>query len=110
MQKLQPQLKAINDKYKNIKINDPRKAEQNQEVMALYKSQGVNPVGGCLPLVLQLPFFYAFYKVLSISIQLRVRLFPRPRKNTHPPCDSSAGSDSRSPKDSGQCRRGASNP
>lgn len=71
MQKLQPQLKAINEKYKNIKINDPRKAEQNQEVMALYKSQGVNPVGGCLPLVLQLPFFYAFYKVLSISIELR---------------------------------------
>jgi YidC/Oxa1 family membrane protein insertase len=71
MQKLQPQLKAINEKYKNIKINDPRKAEQNQEVMALYKSQGVNPVGGCLPLILQLPFFYAFYKVLSISIELR---------------------------------------
>jgi YidC/Oxa1 family membrane protein insertase len=71
MQKLQPQLKAINDKYKNIKINDPKKAEQNQEVMALYKTQGVNPVGGCLPLVLQLPFFYAFYKVLSISIELR---------------------------------------
>jgi len=71
MQKLQPELKAINEKYKNIKINDPRKAEQNQEVMALYKTQGVNPVGGCLPLILQLPFFYAFYKVLSISIELR---------------------------------------
>jgi YidC/Oxa1 family membrane protein insertase len=71
MQKLQPQLKAINEKYKNIKINDPRKAEQNQEVMDLYKKEGVNPVGGCLPLVLQLPFFYAFYKVLSISIDLR---------------------------------------
>ena len=71
MQKLQPQLKAINEKYKNIKINDPKKAEQNQEVMDLYKREGVNPVGGCLPLVLQLPFFYAFYKVLSISIDLR---------------------------------------
>jgi YidC/Oxa1 family membrane protein insertase len=71
MQKLQPQLKAINEKYKNIKINDPKKAEQNQEVMDLYKKEGVNPVGGCLPLVLQLPFFYAFYKVLSISIDLR---------------------------------------
>ena len=71
MQKLQPQLKAINDKYKNVKINDPKKAEQNQEVMDLYKKEGVNPVGGCLPLVLQLPFFYAFYKVLNISIDLR---------------------------------------
>jgi YidC/Oxa1 family membrane protein insertase len=71
MQKLQPQMKAINEKYKNIKINDPKKAEQNQEVMDLYKKEGVNPVGGCLPLMLQLPFFYAFYKVLSISIDLR---------------------------------------
>jgi YidC/Oxa1 family membrane protein insertase len=71
MQKLQPQLKAINEKYKNITMKDPRKAEQNQEVMDLYKKEGVNPVGGCLPLVLQLPFFYAFYKVLSISIELR---------------------------------------
>ena len=71
MQRLQPQIQAINAKYKNIKINDPRKAEQNQEVMALYKSEGVNPVGGCLPMVIQLPFFYAFYRVLAIAIELR---------------------------------------
>jgi YidC/Oxa1 family membrane protein insertase len=71
MQRLQPQIKAINDRFKNIKINDPRKAEQNQEVMALYKKEGVNPVGGCLPLVIQMPFLYAFYRVLSIAIELR---------------------------------------
>jgi YidC/Oxa1 family membrane protein insertase len=71
MQKLQPQIKAINDRYKNIKINDPRKAEQNQEVMALYKKEGVNPVGGCLPMLIQMPFLYAFYRVLSIAIELR---------------------------------------
>lgn len=71
MQKIQPKVKAINEKYKNIKINDPRKAEQNQEVMALYKSEGINPVGGCLPMLIQLPFLYAFYRVLSISIELR---------------------------------------
>lgn len=71
MQRLQPQIKAINERYKNIKINDPRKAEQNQEVMALYKREGVNPVGGCLPMLIQLPFFYAFYRVLSIAIELR---------------------------------------
>ncbi|HEX4748256.1 MAG TPA: membrane protein insertase YidC [Bryobacteraceae bacterium] len=71
MQRLQPQIKAINDKYKNIKINDPRKAEQNQEVMDLYKREGVNPVGGCLPMIIQLPFFYAFYQVLKIAIELR---------------------------------------
>ncbi len=71
MQKLQPQIKEINERYKNVKINDPRKAEQNQEVMALYKKEGVNPVGGCLPMLIQLPFLYAFYRVLSIAIELR---------------------------------------
>jgi YidC/Oxa1 family membrane protein insertase len=71
MQRLQPQIKAINERYKNIKINDPKKAEQNQEVMALYKKEGVNPVGGCLPLLIQMPFLYAFYKVLTIAIELR---------------------------------------
>src|SRR3954471_1783016 len=71
MQKLQPQIQAINAKYKNISLRDPRKAEQNQEVMALYKQQGVNPVGGCIPMVIQLPFFYAFYRVLNIAIELR---------------------------------------
>ena len=55
MQKLQPQIQAINAKYKNISMRDPKKAEQNQEVMALYKKEGVNPVGGCLPMMIQLP-------------------------------------------------------
>ncbi len=71
MQKLQPQIQAINAKYKDVGLRDPRKAEQNQEVMDLYKKEGVNPVGGCLPLIIQLPFFYAFYRVLNIAIELR---------------------------------------
>ena len=71
MQKLQPQIQAINARYKDIGLRDPRKAEQNQEVMALYKKEGVNPVGGCLPMIVQLPFFYAFYRVLSVAIELR---------------------------------------
>ncbi len=71
MQRLQPQIQAINAKYKNISIRDPRKSEQNQEVMDLYKKEGVNPVGGCLPMIIQLPFFYAFYRVLAIAIELR---------------------------------------
>lgn len=71
MQKLQPQIQAINAKYKNVSLRDPKKAEQNQEVMALYKQEGVNPVGGCLPMLIQLPFFYAFYRVLNIAIELR---------------------------------------
>jgi YidC/Oxa1 family membrane protein insertase len=71
MQKLQPQIQAINARYKNISMRDPKKAEQNQEVMALYKKEGVNPVGGCLPMIIQLPFLYAFYTVLQIAIELR---------------------------------------
>jgi YidC/Oxa1 family membrane protein insertase len=71
MQKLQPQIQAINAKYKNISLRDPKKAEQNQEVMELYKREGVNPVGGCIPMLIQLPFFYAFYRVLNIAIELR---------------------------------------
>lgn len=71
MQKLQPQIQAINAKYKGISLRDPRKAKQNEEVMALYKSHGVNPLGGCLPMLVQIPFFYAFYRVLSIAIELR---------------------------------------
>ncbi len=71
MQRLQPQIQAINAKYKNVKLNDPRKAEQNQEMMDLYKREGVNPMGGCVPMLIQLPFLYAFYKVLSISIEMR---------------------------------------
>jgi YidC/Oxa1 family membrane protein insertase len=71
MQKLQPEIKKLNERYKNLKISDPKKAEQNQEVMALYKREGVNPVGGCLPMIVQLPFFYAFYRVLNIAIELR---------------------------------------
>jgi YidC/Oxa1 family membrane protein insertase len=71
MQVLQPQIAAINDKYKNIGIRDPKKADQNQEIMALYKRNGVNPMGGCMPLALQIPFFIAYYKVLSVSIEMR---------------------------------------
>jgi YidC/Oxa1 family membrane protein insertase len=71
MQTLQPRIKAINDKYKSVSLKDPRKAQQNQEVMALYKEAGVNPLGGCLPLIIQLPFLYAFYRVLYIAIEMR---------------------------------------
>src|SRR5579871_4329426 len=71
MQALQPHIQAINAKYKGIGIRDPKKAEQNQEVMELYKKHGVNPLGGCLPMLIQLPILYAFYKVLTVTIELR---------------------------------------
>ena len=65
MKKIQPQLMAIREKYKK----DP--ARVNQEMMKLYKEHKVNPLGGCLPMLLQLPFFVALYNVLSVSIELR---------------------------------------
>ena len=71
MQSIQPQIAAINAKYKGLSLNDPKKADQNTEIMALYKENGVNPAGGCLPMLLQLPFFFAFYAVLGVAIQLR---------------------------------------
>jgi YidC/Oxa1 family membrane protein insertase len=71
MQSLQPQINAINEKYKGFPIRDPRQSEKNAEIMDLYKKNDVNPVGGCLPMVLQLPFLWAFYKVLSVSIDMR---------------------------------------
>jgi YidC/Oxa1 family membrane protein insertase len=71
MQALKPQIDAINAKYKNISLRDPKKADQNQEVMALYKKYGVNPMGGCVPMLIQLPFFIAFYKVFMVSVEMR---------------------------------------
>ena len=71
MQKLQPQMKAIQEKFKKYKPTDHKRQQMNSEVMALYKAHGVNPLGGCLPLVLQMPFFIAFYNLLSVAIELR---------------------------------------
>ena len=71
MTKVQPQLKAIQNRYKDLPRNDPKRQEMNKEVMALYKEHGVNPLGSCLPLLLQMPFLFAFYKMLWVSIELR---------------------------------------
>jgi YidC/Oxa1 family membrane protein insertase len=65
MKKIQPQITALREKFKK----DP--AKMNTEMMKLYKDHKVNPIGGCLPMVLQLPFFVALYNVLSVSIELR---------------------------------------
>jgi YidC/Oxa1 family membrane protein insertase len=71
MQSLQPELNRINDKYKGISMSDPRAANKQQETMELYKKHGVNPMGGCVPMLIQLPFLWAFYKVLSVAIEMR---------------------------------------
>jgi YidC/Oxa1 family membrane protein insertase len=71
MQKVAPVVKSIQEKYKQYKFNDPRKQRMNEEVMKLYKEHGVNPLGGCLPMVLQLPLLYGFYRLLDLVIELR---------------------------------------
>ena len=72
MSALQPQIQAINAKYKGFGLRDPRQAEKNQEIMDLYKKHGVNPISsGCMPLLFQFPFFIAFYTVLTVAIELR---------------------------------------
>jgi YidC/Oxa1 family membrane protein insertase len=71
MQKVAPQIKAIQEKYKKYSMRDPRKQDMNQEVSALYKAEGVNPVGGCLPMLIQMPFLFAYYSMLGAAIELR---------------------------------------
>ncbi len=71
MQKIAPQMRALQEKYKKYKLNDPKRAAMNEEQWALYKKEGVNPVGGCVPMLLQIPFLFAFYTVLTVAIELR---------------------------------------
>jgi len=71
MQVLQPHIAKINDKYKGISMSDPRTQQKQAEIMELYKKHGVNPMGGCVPLLIQMPFLIAFYKVLSVTVEMR---------------------------------------
>jgi YidC/Oxa1 family membrane protein insertase len=71
MQRVAPQIKAIQEKYKKYSLRDPRKAEMNEEISALYKKEGVNPAGGCLPLLIQMPFLFAYYRMLNVAMDLR---------------------------------------
>jgi YidC/Oxa1 family membrane protein insertase len=71
MQELQPQLKVIQERYAQYKMTDPERQKMNQEVMELYKSKGVNPASGCVPMLLTLPFLFAFYSMLSQAIEIR---------------------------------------
>jgi len=71
MQDIQPEMKAIQDRYKGMKMSDPGRAKMNQEMMDLYKSRGVNPASGCVPMLLTLPVLFAFYAMLSVAIELR---------------------------------------
>ena len=69
MKAIQPKMKAIQDRYKDDK------QKQQEEIMALYKKEGVNPLAGCLPIFLQIPVFFALYKVLILSVEMRHQPF-----------------------------------
>ena len=71
MMRIQPKVEALKRKYQHLKATDPRRAEMNTEMMALYKEHGVNMYGGCLPLLLQMPLFFAYYRVLLNAVELR---------------------------------------
>ena len=71
MMRIQPKVDAIKKRYSNLKMNDPKRTEMNQEMMALYKEEGVNMYGSCLPLLVQMPLFFAYYRVLGNAIELR---------------------------------------
>ena len=76
MSKLQPKIKELQEKYKETPMDTPddtarKKAELNQKMMELYRVEKVNPVGGCLPILLQIPVFIALYSALDSAVELR---------------------------------------
>jgi YidC/Oxa1 family membrane protein insertase len=71
MQRLQPKMDAIKNKYKKAKADADQRQKMNVEMMALYQKEGINPMSGCFPIVMQLPILWAFYGLLSRAIELR---------------------------------------
>ena len=74
MAKIQPRVKSIQDRYRKMKKSMETQRQMNEEIMALYKKEGVNPMGnlgGCLPLLLQMPVFIGFYNLLAVTIEMR---------------------------------------
>jgi YidC/Oxa1 family membrane protein insertase len=71
MQRVAPEIKQIQEKYKKYSMRDPRKAEMNKEVMEVYSREGINPVGGCIPQLLQMPIWFGLYRALQGTIEMR---------------------------------------
>jgi len=71
MQRVGPEIKAIQEKYKKYSMRDPRKAEMNKEVMAIYSREGINPVGGCFQMFLQMPVWFGLNTALRYAIEMR---------------------------------------
>jgi YidC/Oxa1 family membrane protein insertase len=71
MQKVAPEIKSIQERYKKYSMRDPRKAEMNKEVMAVYSREGINPLGSCWPMLIQMPIWMGLYSMLAYTIELR---------------------------------------
>ncbi len=71
MQRIQPQMDAIKERYKKYKATDPKRNEMNVEIMKLQKDNGVNMFGGCIPTLIQLPLLFAFFTMLRSVVELR---------------------------------------
>jgi YidC/Oxa1 family membrane protein insertase len=71
MMRIQPKVEALKRKYAHLKATDPKRTEMNTEMMALYKTEGVNMYGGCLPMLIQMPLFFAYFRVLQNTVELR---------------------------------------
>jgi YidC/Oxa1 family membrane protein insertase len=71
MQRVAPEIKQIQERYKKYSMRDPRKAEMNKEVMAVYSREGINPVGGCFQMFLQMPIWFGLNTVLRYAIEMR---------------------------------------
>jgi YidC/Oxa1 family membrane protein insertase len=71
MQRVAPEIKRIQEKYKKYSMRDPRKAEMNKEVMAVYSREKINPVGGCFQMFLQMPIWFGLNTVLRYAIEMR---------------------------------------
>ena len=71
MQELQPKIKALRAKYKKAKQDIEQRRQMNEEMMRLYKEHGVNPAGGCLPLIIQLPVFWGVFRMLVVAVEFR---------------------------------------
>jgi YidC/Oxa1 family membrane protein insertase len=71
MQEIQPEIKAIQERYAKLKMGDPARQKMNTEMMNLYREKGVNPASGCIPTALTFPILFAFYALLSQAIEIR---------------------------------------
>jgi YidC/Oxa1 family membrane protein insertase len=71
MAELQPKIKALRAKYKKAKQDIAQRRKMNEEMMRLYKEHGINPAGGCLPMLIQLPVFWGFFRLLMVAIEFR---------------------------------------